>query len=433
MISELFYGGTKSIFGQMGRSTGKTDIAIYCAIRWARRNPGTQNYIFEPQQNQAREIIWASKRLELMIPKEWILAINQVEMRITLTNGSFIKLDGADNTENRRGIKPNGLVVYDEFKDHKPKFVEAMEPNRIGKGAPALFLGTPPEVHNHYIEFGDYAKKTRGWAYFHAPSSSNPYNNKEMLEEARLRLIAMNNYEYWLREYEAVFVKGGKNHIFPQFLKLLPYGLEIPKDLNRWVLYVIFDPAASSTFGVLFVLFNPYTKKIKIVDEIYEQDMARMTAKVIWEETHKKIDEWKAKGIREFHYSYDEAAAWFRNESSEVNRDKGVWLTPTDKNQHGKEAGIGLIRDLLLFGYIEVAKNCTNFIDEMESYILDEKGKIPKVKDHLIDCLRYFLAAAGFKFEGWEPPKPVDPDTEKRFHKPEDEIFSDDSPPEELD
>lgn len=218
--SALFYEMCRNIFIQAGRNWGKTELAAYCTTRWGMQFPGTENYIFEPFLNQAREILWESNRLQSFVPDKWIDSINKTEMRIRLINGSFIKLDGADNEDSRRGIKPGGLIIYDEFKDHKASFTKAMEPNRIAKKVPAIFIGTPPEIHCQFVEYADYAKKSDKWRYFHAPTEQNPHINFEALMEEKARLIAMGDYEEWLREYEAIYVKGGKNHLLPQFLNL---------------------------------------------------------------------------------------------------------------------------------------------------------------------------------------------------------------------
>jgi hypothetical protein len=45
---------------------------------------------------------------------------------------------------------------------------------------------------------------------------------------------------------------------------------------------------------------------------------------------------------------------------------------------------------------------------EMENYVRDDKGKIPKENDHLIDCLRYLIEA-----EGYELTSVAEPITEK--------------------
>ena len=65
---------------------------------------------------------------------------------------------------------------------------------------------------------------------------------------------------------------------------------------------------------------------------------------------------------------------------------------------------------------------CEKFIWEAENYIKDDKGRIPKMNDHLLDDFRYFLDAAGFEFKNVVPPKEKDPDMERRAYKIEDDF-----------
>lgn len=195
--------------------------------------------------------------------------------------------------------------------------------------------------------------------------------------------------------------------------------------LNRWTLFIIFDPASASTFGVLFVLFNPFTKKIIVCDEIYEKDPKEMTTSRIWARVREKRKALTDLGLREIRYVYDEAATWFRNESLE--EEPTAWLEPTTKSKADKESGLSLFKDIISKGFLQVAAECVCFIKECENYIKDEKGKIPKVGDHLIDCFRYFLDAAGFEFKKETPPKESDPDTQRRYHTPDTDFSNEES------
>lgn len=55
------------------------------------------------------------------------------------------------------------------------------------------------------------------------------------------------------------------------------------------------------------------------------------------------------------------------------------------------EAGILKVWEGLTMGKIKFFKRCSNLQDEYKVYRRDEKGKIVKVKDHLMDCLRYLV------------------------------------------
>lgn len=422
----LFYKQVKNIFIKAGRNWGKTEFCAYASSRWGQSFPWSESYYFGPLQNQIREILWASNRIQNFIPDQWKAATNKTEMRISLKNGSFLKLDGADNEDARRGIKPKGIVIYDELKDMKLSFINAMDDNRAAFDSPAIYIGTPPEFRNHFMDLEELAKQDPSWAFFHAPSSQNPYISKAFLERKKAQYIAMGDIEGWLREFEAITVIGGKKHIFPQFLtyKCKPRASLLPLDINKWHLVIGFDPGSATTFAVLFALYNPYSKKLHFVDEIYEQTMAEMTARKIYLKTKIIYEKYKAMGIqpRSVRFIYDEAALWFRNEMSDPDLGCDWWLEPTMKATNSEEYGIGLIRDMFTHSMVEIAEECVKFRWELENYIKDEKGRIPDKNNHTIDLFRYILAALGYEFKKELQPKEVEQADLKRAFALKDEV-----------
>lgn len=422
----LFYGGFKDIFAQCGRSWGKTEFIAYALWRYALERTKSENYCFGPLAKQVREILWAPGRIQGLGPEEYKSSINNTEMRIILNNESFIKLDGSDNIDAYRGIKPKGLSVYDELKDLKSEFINAYDPNRAAHDSPAIYIGTPPEFHNHFVDLAEKARKyhLKTWFFLHAPTRDNPYNSKRWLDNKKAELLDAGDEETWLREYEAIYVKGGKRHIIPQALKMtkVPLKESLPKDLHNWTLVVHNDPATTSTFGVLFSIYNPYSKQVKLVDEIYEQTMSEMTTGRIWAKIDEKVAEWVARGVdlTKIQYGYDEAAAWFMNETTEAR--PGRWLIPTEKHELGREQGISLLRDVFNRKLIEITDNVPKLSWELENYIKDEKGKVPKKNDHQIDNLIYTLYLLGYRMEEEKPPKEIPPQMARRGYSMEEDM-----------
>ena len=416
----IFYDGIKNVFVVAGRNNGKTENAAYCTWRWGKQNPNSENYIFEPLAKQGREILWASKRIQQFGPQEWIDGKpNETEMRVRFNNGSFIKIEGSDNSASMAGIKPKGLIVYDEFKDHRSESITNFEPNRAAFDVPALFIGTPPEFHNHFVDYMEMAKTNPDWLFIHAPTRSNPHISTKWLERKRLEMISMGMEEDWLREYEAVFVKGGKKTIYPQWLKLTYKSLDkvLPIDIHKWILVVSLDPAATSVFGGVFFLHNPYSKKIIIIDEIYESEPSKMTAREINRVIDEKIKPWKNK-VKTIEYCYDEAAAYFKNEMAEIDSSK--WFFPSQKHKFGVEGYINLIRAVLNAGLIEVVGSCKSTIKEHEEYAKDDSGRIQKANDHIINALQYGVASLGLNLDELSEPKPET--NERRAYTLDEEI-----------
>lgn len=400
--SALFRDDIRSIFVQCGRKWGKTELILYILWRWAFMNPGKGCYYVAPFFKQAKEIIWADPRIQDFGPRRWVRSINNTELRITLTNGSFIKLEGSDNFEAHRGTRP-GIVCYEEYKDHRPEFRRVMRPNISVFNAPEIFIGTPPDRDCDFTETAQEHQADPKKFFYHAPTRENHHISREWLEEERLRCIARGEEDYWQREFEALFVKGGQSKIFPMLTKdhVKPHQElmdEIKRDMKKLEYILWADPAAATCFAVLFVAINPYTKKIYVLDEIYEMLQGEMTVKRIGKRIIQKKNElWER---AEWRQGYDEAATWFANEMLDHFEES---FEPSHKALHDKDYGLSLIKDIILQGKFVMSDRCQKFYWEMDNYFKDKNGRIPKVNDHQIDNFRYILGAYAYdlnnKFE----------------------------------
>ena len=399
----------RDVFAQCGRNFGKTELVAYLLWRWAWTYPGSENYYFSPFMKQSREILWASRRVQTFGPEEWVTKVNEQEMRIYFANGSFIKLDGSDNVEAYRGVKPKGLTVFDEFKDFRPEFYEAYDPNRAAYDTPLMIIGTPPEFEGQFTAVAASWAKDSGKAFYKFPTSSNPHISADWLEKKKAELYARGEGDKWMREYMAEFTRGGNKRIFPMLTEAMvtqhPSLLQrIEKDKRRLEWFVVADPAGASTFAVLFGAINPYTREVFLLDEIYEQNQSEMTVKRIGERilsTTRRLH----KG--EWRYIYDEAEAWFANEMLEHF---DLPFEPTQKAKHDKTTGLSLIKDVMLAGKLSISSSCPKWWWEADNYQRDDEGRIVKKNDHLLDCTRYFLGAAHYSLnESTEYVKEADP------------------------
>lgn len=380
----------KSTFGQCGRNFGKTDGVNYALWRWAQENPGSENYYFAPYSTQAREILWENKRLEDYGPREWISDVNESELRITFHNGSFIKLAGSDNVEAYRGIKPRGLSVYDEFKDFRPEFHQAYDPNLVAHNSPLLIMGTPPDRECQFLEVAEEYRKDPNKHYYWGPTEINPHIPKDWLERKKRELFAKGESDVWEREYMARYVPGGVSKIFPMLDRSmviehdLLWRRHIHRDKKKLEWFITVDPGTTTTFAVLFSALNPYTKEWFFLDEIYETEQRLMTVDQIGLRITGMMDTLNERA--DWRLTYDEAAAWFQNEMTDRF---DLSFMPTQKALRKKEVGLSVIKDAMLQQKVLISSRCTKLYFELDNYFKDRNGRIPKENDHLIDCMRY--------------------------------------------
>lgn len=403
----IFSLNKKSVFLQCGRKLGKTEVAIYTLWRIAMTYPNSPCYYIAPLQTQAKEILWEDPRLVTFGPREWLLpgsqGVNNTELRITFTNGSFIKVDGSDNYNKYRGIRYK-VAVYDEYKDHRPEFRLAMRPNASVLDGVDLFMGSPPDRDCDYTALADEHKKDPTCFYFKAPTRINPHIDKAWLAKERERLYARGEGDQWEREYEAEFVKGGTSKVFPMLKESMvkPHDeimAKLWKDRKKMQYFLWADPAAATCFAVLFMALNPFTKEWYALDEIYETDQGLMSVTKIAPRIFSARNELWDGG--EWRQGYDEASTWFSNEMLDHCQE---YFEPSQKAANKKDVGLTLIKDIMLAGKLTISDRCVKFYWELDNTYKDKSGKIPKVNDHLIDDFRYILGASAYTLND-EPEK----------------------------
>ena len=420
---DVFVKKVKSVFVQTGRNWGKTELAAYCLWRYALSHPNSENYYFSPFMKQSREIVWASHRIQNYGPGEFVEGKpNDTEMRIRFSNGSFIKIDGSDNVESYRGVKPRGLSVFDEFKDFRPEFYVAYEPNLAAHQAPLMILGTPPDRECQFIQVSKEFRNDPNKRFYKAPSQQNPHLSRDWLAEVHKTLISRGEEDVWQREYLAEYIPGGVSKIIPMWSTSLVANHDqiiraIKRDMRKLDWFVITDPAAASIFGALFIAINPFNRKFYILDEIYESDQAEMTVMKIGSRILAMKKELCPFDV-EWMQTYDEAETWFAKEMLDHFQEN---FTPTHKAKSDKESGLALIKDLILSGNCIVSDRCRKLFWEVDNYYKDKNGKIPKVNDHLIDCWRYALDASHYSLEH-APEVQEDPLTKRRAYTMADDF-----------
>lgn len=392
--------------------THNTELLLYYLYRLALTTPNGQFYYVAPFYNQASELIWKPNRIQNFLKhhsSKYIDDIHETDKRIILKNKSFIKLVGSDNYDAGRGYNPDG-AGYDEFKDHDYRFHQGFVDNLMTKKAPLLIVGTPPETFDHFfVRTEEEFKVDPRGAYFKKPTHSNPYIDKEEIEMERAAAIAKGEWAKYMREIEAEIVPGGANAIFPMLeiprydekgsfvgeSRHVKYQQSLIEEIMRtrkdWDFYTLYDPGSVACFAAIFMAVNKFSKKVIILDEIYEKVKANMSTKQIYPRALVKMEKLIPTAVSDWREYYDYAATWFQNEvQAEYRRS----IMPCTKDVNKKEEKLSVIKDFLLADLFVISDTCKGLISEMSTYATDENGKIPKINDHAIDCVRYGFNAA---------------------------------------
>lgn len=426
---DLFYNSKKRIALRFGRQTGKSQFCAFAAVRWALTKPKSQIFIIGPFLTQIRQIYLHSGIIRDKCPPEYLSDVHIADGRFNFTNGSSIKLLGADNYESARGLTAD-LVICDEIKEFKEEVWPVIYPLLLAKRAPLIISGTPPgEREHHYWDLMREAESNPDWAYYKLSTYDNPYIAKEDVDKERDRYERRGDLNTWTREYLAEYAIDEKRAVFPMFDKdvhVRPYAELLNHTLqrqNQWQFIVALDPGHASVFAGLLGAVNLHTGQVRFLDEVYATDQAATSVGAIWPLVQKKMDAIYTPDPhdeQQWLVVVDEAATGTRVELLDVFDINAV---PTQKALNRKSYGIGMLKDLYLSKKLLIADCCVNFVSETVGYFLSPKGEYVKERDHLTsDAARYLLHAAYYTVKPADlPPDPeeIDPVMSKQRWTPE--------------
>lgn len=419
----IFNSKAELIYTQCGRKYGKTELSVYCAWVWALLNPNSEIYYLAPLVKQAKELVWANNRMQTcnslnpnFIPEvERILGgpvkINAQEARVILPNGSFIKVDGSDNYEAQRGLKPD-FIVADEYRNFQRQWLETVRPNMLVKRGKILFITTPPHIPNHAYEMAEecrlaYENKDPKYFYIQASSYTNDriQGNKEWLDDEKARLLRLGRENEWIREYMATFVSNNENAVLPTINRetARPHdtilsemdSLGAKEDAE---IIVTLDPSNTTTFSALISIHFPKEAMVYVVESVEENSSQRANVKAFIADVKSRIDSYRKRYFApNVYYMHNEKCEWIANDLYSLG---SLVSDPSPVEYNDSLYGIMTLKEATMQGRIKISDNCKALIKASELYVKDEEtGQIPNKAPPMINCLRYMLPASGFVWE----------------------------------
>jgi len=411
VMHALHVQGCSYIFVQCGRKWGKTEIELRLGIENCvlPLNEGETTLYCAYEDDQAKKIVWLEGRAQKFCHPSWIHKVYDSDMRISFKNGRQFMVDGSNNYKKHEGIRPS-MLLCDEFKRFKPEFWTVMQPNLSVYNAPVIFAGSPPDTHCQYVDMAEFVKllqNTTGEGHFtQQPSWMNDKTKGliKWLENARKHYELRGELNIWDREYGAIYVPGGASRIYPEYRRERVARSDeflrehIAKHANEWDWFVVADPANDDPFAIIFAAIHRFTRRIAVVDGIYETERSEKTVKKLWERIRAKCKSWYPR-LDQWMFYYDDQASWWAAEyNSQVpleDPDRAAW-TPSGKLTRSKDSGISVVNHVIADDLLWVAHTYESFHKEHENYKRDENGNVIKRKDHNCDAFRYLLVAANY-------------------------------------
>lgn len=231
---ELFINGIKRFFLVRPRRAGKEVESWNILVQAAIVTPGLYLMIY-PTNVRARMVLWngaivtpsgGSLRFLDMIPKQFIINLNQQDMTIKLSNGSIIQILGSDvDPDKLRGINVRG-AVFAEYAFADPRVLHILMPVFRQNGG-WFILQTTFNGMNHAYRYMQEIKDNPSW-YTRVDSvetlvdeNGNRYVTEEMIEEERAAgmpefLIQQEYYSVVQLNQESVYFAREVNFLYQE-------------------------------------------------------------------------------------------------------------------------------------------------------------------------------------------------------------------------
>ena len=183
-----------------GRRFGKSYLSCVELLRGAIERPGETFFYCAPTYRMSKDIVW--KLLKKLVPKAWIKAKNETDLKIELVNGSTIELKGTENAMALRGRSLAGVVLDEAAFMSSEVWFEVIRPALADKQGWALFISTPDGTASWFYELWQYADSgDENWSRWQFTTIEGDNVPPEEIEAARGQLDART----FRQEFEASF------------------------------------------------------------------------------------------------------------------------------------------------------------------------------------------------------------------------------------
>lgn len=376
VLKAVFEEKCQYVFYRAGRKGAKTTTGIDVAWRLANEAPNRVGYLCYPTIAQGIEVVWEERRLQTCDQKDeamfdkYVEKVDDSRHIVRFSNGSFIKLIGTWTEARGRGTQPD-FLIFDEFQDCNPDYIEAMDANLAAKPhAQCVIMGTPPKKRNQYEEWYERVRSNPRGRVFHFTSYDNirlPHL-KEWLDNKKIELIKAGKEDVWLREYMAELCYSSSDRILPdakfhekeeidQKARLFSFGERIP------ILAISVHP---TYFCAILAILLP-RRMLFVIDRLIFPQVWNKAFSEMYPELNgkvKSLQEYCGKKIRNI--VWDESGSFIDIISG---------FTKCRKDIKWQDRGIPLLRELMIKEKICFSRKVADFGLECQNMLIEESEK----------------------------------------------------------
>lgn len=382
-----------------GRQWGKTTLSIWEMLGCAYAKKDRRVGYFAPYVSQARDIAWAM--LKQATEPVWAKAPNEtrLELFIKTQDGgiSEIVLKGFENIESARGQQFDFLVLDEvaKMKRFEEGWQAVLLPTLLFRNGQALFISTPYGYNHFHKLFTEGQSGNPQYKSFQFSSYDNPFLAKEVLEDAKRTTTP----DYFQQEYLAQFVRF-TGLIYKEF-DITRHVHDFEHTFNEYGDYYYGQDFAVRGFTAALPLKLKSDGHIYLLDNYKEENL---TALQHGPDIKTML---KLYADLEKYTGFGDPSGFAKNQQkgemiwslADEYLEQGFPLVPANNEV---TAGINFVRQLFKQDKIHIHPRCQKLVDELLQYqwkdqpdkqigTIDAPEQVRKLKDHLVDSLRYAL------------------------------------------
>lgn len=295
---------------------------------------------------------------------------NVLDKRIDLYGGGTCFLIGFDNPQKVGSINAGFVGVDEAWEIDEAEYMSLLKRLRNDVGCRQIMMVTNPGTFGHFLyrKFYTDRKPEDDMEVIEASTLENVDLPKDYVEKFLLKQCT--------NQQDIDFTMNGKwipcgTLVYPQWNR----DKIVEKDVKGFqYFYIALDYGYSGRMALgLFGVDGD--NNLHLIDEFYK-------TRALHIDVYDQLVKWQDYNAKMI---VDPSAASFIAELEA----RGMDVEPAE---NAVDIGVGRMRNMLATNQFTIDPRCVNFVDEIENYSLDEKGKPIKMRDHLMDLTRYMCS-----------------------------------------